>query len=491
MDNKERSFSCLAVDMGAGSVRIMLGLIRKQSIRYEEIHRTPNAIEEIDGHERWDITGLFKEIVIGINKAIEVSENKPQSIGVDSWGVDFVLLNEVGELLDIPIAYRDSRTEGMMEAWEKELFPFETFKRTGINFYIFNTLFQLFSMHDSDLLKQTKRILFIPSYINFLLSGVAENEQTIASTSQVLGIDGQNWDSDILAKLGISASVLGEVIEPGKKLGQVVFPGIDQSSIESVAVCGHDTACAIAAIPAKDANFAFISTGTWCILGLETANPLLSEEAYKMGFTNERGYNDTFRSLKNIVGLWLVQGLKKEYPEATGFSELEKMVSTIGQTKQFIDPDDALFFNPSNMKEAFDEFFEKTGQDKPGDTAAYIKIAYDSLCFSFRYLLEFLESHTEKRIDRIHVIGGGCQSDYFNQHIATICNKEVYAGPVEGSVIGNILVQAISMGEVKSLEEGRMLVRNSFPVKHYSPTFDTEKYNKVYAQYINYKLKQI
>jgi len=490
MDHRNSTFHCLAVDMGAGSIRVMLGTIQNQAISYQEIHRTKNTILEIDGHDKWDIHSIFKGIVSGINKAIEVTDREISSIGVDSWGVDFVLLDENRELLETPVAYRDKRTEGMMETWKNEMTAYETYQRTGINFYIFNTLFQLLSMRETELLSKTRTILFIPSYINFLLSGTRANEQTIGSTSQVLNIDGENWDKEIIEKLGISGSVIADVVKPGTKLGKVINDKILDQSIETVAVCGHDTACAIAALPAENQDFAYISTGTWCILGIESGKPDLSKEAFNKGFTNERGYGNTFRTLKNIVGLWLVQGLKKEMPEDVSYADLEQLVNETRQTTQFIDPDDALFFNPDHMKTAFDQFFKKTGQAQPESMGEYVKIAYDSLCFSFRYLLDFLEVSNLKKMDRIHVIGGGCQSDYFNQHIATICKKEVVSGPVEGAVYGNILVQAISLGFIDSIDEGRELVRNSITLNHYSPGKDAEKFDEVYDKYLTYKKKQ-
>lgn len=488
MKRDSNYFSCLAVDMGAGSIRIMLGTIKDRQIEYKEIHRVPNEIIEIDGHERWDVSRIFSEIVEGVKKAIFNAKNKPVSIGVDSWGVDYVLLDKHGDLVDVPVAYRDKRTEGMIEKWKEEFSALETFKHTGINFYRFNTLFQLLSMQNSESLKKTRHILFIPSYINYLLCGVIANEQTISSTSQILNINGKEWDEVITEKLRISKDLLGSIVVPGTKLGPVKIEEVKKHSIETIAICGHDTACAVAAIPAASSDFVFISTGTWCILGVESEQPLLSLEAFNEGFTNERGYDNTFRSLKNIVGLWLIQGLKKQLKEDLSYGELEDLVNRTDQTYQFIDADDPMFFNPQNMQEAFDTFFEKTDQDKPNTIAEYVKIAYDSLCFAFKSNIESLEQKGKKKIDTIHVIGGGCQSDYFNQRIATICQKKVLSGPVEGAVIGNIITQAISMGHLSSLKEGRKLLRESIPVKSYSPEPKFDNIENSYKKYLNYKI---
>ncbi len=278
-----KNFTCIAIDMGAGSVRVMLGVIDEEGISYDEIHRINNEIITSDGRHRWDMDRISKEIKNGISKAIEVSAHKPISVGVDSWGVDFVLLNEQGELVETPVAYRDTRTEGMQEKWNTLMSRMDTFRRTGINFYIFNTLFQCLSLKDSEQIKQTSRILFIPSYINYLLTGRAHNELTISSTSQMLGVQGDQWDSDVLEKLHINQDLLGDVIASGTKLGPVTIPEAEGSGLEGIAVCGHDTACVVAAIPVENPNFAYISAGTWCIVGVESDRPLISEEALELG----------------------------------------------------------------------------------------------------------------------------------------------------------------------------------------------------------------
>ncbi|MCK4989890.1 MAG: rhamnulokinase, partial [Bacteroidales bacterium] len=467
MSSREGDFKCIAVDMGAGSIRIMLGVIDKEGISYEEIHRITNEIVVSEGHDRWDMERYAREIRIGISKAIEGSKDTPVSIGVDAWGVDFVLLNDRGELVETPIAYRDKRTEGMQEQWSTMMPEMETFRRTGINFYIFNTLFQLLSIKDSDVLKKTSRILFLPCYINYLLTGHARNELTISSTSQLLGVQGDQWDAEILQKLQLDPDVLGEVIRPGTRLGTIIIPETEGINIENIAVCGHDTACVVAAIPVENPNYAYISAGTWCILGVESDTPLISEEALALGFTNERGYNNTYRTLKNIVGLWLLQGLKKHLPENTSYSDMEEMTHEGDAIMQVIDPDDPGFYHPEDMKEAFDTYFRKTGQPVPGLFGDYLRCAYDSLCFSFRYHIEKLEQLSGKPIEVLHLVGGGSQSETLNQKIATICQRLVISGPVEGATLGNILIQAIAMGRIKNLAEGRELVKKSCRVKTY------------------------
>lgn len=484
MKNK---FTCLAVDMGAGSIRVMLGHLDNGLISYEEVHRITNEIVEMDGHDRWDMDHITTEIRRGIALALEKTEEPPVSIGVDSWGVDFVLLDEKGELVDTPIAYRDSRTEGMQERWRTLMSDLETFERTGINFYIFNTLFQMLSLKDSDEINKVSRILFIPCYVNYILTGRSYNELSISSTSQMLGVEGKQWDEAVLGHLNLDRELLGEVIDPGTILGPVVIPEAESVHMEGIAVCGHDTACAVAAIPVENPNYAYISAGTWCIVGIESDKPLLNEEALKLGLTNERGFNNTYRILKNIVGLWLLQGLKKHLPEDTSFGDMEKMTRQSSPVMQVIDPDDPLFYNPEDMKEAFDTYFDRTGQGRPESFSGYLLCAYDSLCFSFRYHLEKLEKLSGSPIEVIHVIGGGSQSDYLNQRIATICDRKVVSGPVEGATLGNILIQALASGKINSIEEGRKLVKQSCSVKVYEPLKESNRASVRYERFLTLK----
>ena len=465
----------------------MLGVIGDEGLSYTEIHRITNEIVEQEGSDRWDMDRIVQEIRIGISKAIEETGSAISSIGVDAWGVDYVLLDEQGELVETPVAYRDSRTEGMEEKWKTLMPEMETFQRTGINFYIFNTLFQLLSSRESSGMKRTSRILFIPGYINFLLSGQALNELSISSTSQLLAVNGSQWDQEILQRLNLEKGILGEVIQPGTRLGQVILPEFKNSGIENIAVCGHDTACVVAAIPVENPNYAFISAGTWCLVGIESVQPLLSEEALRLGLSNERGYNNTYRSLKNIVGLWLLQGLKKRLSEDISYSMMEEMTRQGDPCVQVIDPDDPGFYNPKDMKEAFDRYFVKTGQPQPEDFSAYLICAYDSLCFSFRYHIERLETLWGRSIEVLHVVGGGSQSDYLNQRIATICGRKVISGPVEGATLGNILIQAISMGAIDSLQTGRELVKKSYPGKTYHPEKELDGANKRYEQFLRFK----
>jgi len=487
MKSNKEDFSCIAVDMGAGSVRVMLATLGGETLSLEEIHRFSNEIRVQDGRDTWDIDLIRREIVSGILRAMECSHLPPLSVGVDAWGVDFVLLDRNGDLVDTPVAYRDSRTEGMQEQWSKLMPEFETFSRTGINFYIFNSLFQLLSLKDSKAIQRSSKILFIPSYINYLLSGVSLNEVSISSTSQMLAVETETWDKEILAKLNLDPGKLGEVVQAGSILGPVVLKELGQNRMKSVAVCGHDTACVVAALPVENPNYAFISAGTWCIVGIESPHPLISQEALQLGITNERAYGNSYRSLKNIVGLWLLQGLKKHISTEISYAQMEEMVMAEDPVSQIIDPDDPGFYNPDNMKEAFDNYFKKSGQPQPERLSDYIRCAYDSLCFSFRYHIEELEKLSQKSIEVLHLVGGGSQSDYLCQRIASICEREVISGPVEGAAMGNAIIQGIALGKIENLQEGRSLVKKSCRVKRYRPEAIPLGADQRYRKYLTLK----
>lgn len=475
---------CIAVDMGASSVRIMLGTLESGRLSHQEVRRMENATVWSDGHDRWDIDLIISEIITGIKEAWQLSGGRATSVGIDGWGVDFALLDREGKLVSSPVSYRDKRTEGMQELWKKEMSSWETFRRTGINFYPFNTLFQLLSMRGSPELGSATSLLFLPCYLSFLLTGKAYNEQTIASTSQMLSVDGEHWDPVIIEKLSLPHGLLGPVVAPGTRLGKVRIPEKGVMDMEGVAVCGHDTACVVAAIPAGGSDYVYISAGTWCILGLESETPVINELAMDSGFTNELGWGNSYRLLKNIVGLWLVQGLRQQMPGEVTYEEIEALAKAHGEVPQLIDPEDPVFYHPSDMRHAFQSFFQKTGQEPPSGNGGYLRCAYQSLCFSFRYHLELLEKISGRHARVIHMVGGGSQSGFLNQLIADICNRPVLTGPVEAAVSGNILIQAMAMGEVENLESGRRMIRRSFHVTQYLPAPETAFVRQQYDKYL-------
>ena len=462
------TFKCLAVDMGASNIRIMLGTVSHTEIECSEIYRFPNTIIEKDGHERWDIEYILREIIRGINLAFDGPGEGISSVGVDGWGVDIAMLDASGELLELPVSYRDKRTEGMEEKWLEMMSREETFQRTGINYYIFNTLFQLLSMKDSEILAETSRILLLPNYVMSVLCGKAVNELTVSSTSQLMNATSGNWDPEIMKHLGITSEVMGEICEPGTILGEVDHPELNMTDTKAVAVCTHDTGSAVVSVPFGEEASVFISTGTWCLIGVETHLPILSADALKHGFTNELSFG-SFRCLKNIAGLWLVQGLIKSMPVEENYDEIESLAKKYSGNLNIVNSDDPLFYNPDDMKEAFDEYFRKTGQEPPAGPGGYFRCAYDSLIFSFRYHIELIEKMTGQVIETIHLIGGGCQSEYLTSQTTAICQRRVISGPVEAATTGNILVQAIAMGVIPGLKEARKLVKDSQAVLTYDP----------------------
>ncbi|MBT3207511.1 MAG: rhamnulokinase [Bacteroidetes bacterium] len=479
-------FRCLAVDMGASSVRILLGEISANQIQYKEISRFKNEIKTINKTDKWDIEDIYSKILFGISRALKLYP-EVESIGIDSWGVDYVLIDAKGKLIELPYAYRDVRTKGMMTEWEKHMSRDETFRRTGINFYIFNTLFQLLAARQSNEIKKADALLFIPSYINFLLCGKKINELSISSTSQLLEANSNKFDQKIIKLLNAWHLNLEHAINPGKIIGTVTEKKLPKNKLSVVSVCSHDTASAVAATPSSSDEFIFLSTGTWCILGVEAKKPIITNEALEFGFTNERSYGNKYKLLKNIVGLWLIQGIRKAMPKNLDFSEIEKILIRSKHADQLIDPDDDLFYKPENMLEAFDIYFEKTGQKKPETYGQYIKCAYNSLSLSFVYYIEKLEYLCEKSYNTIHLIGGGSQSEYLCQTTADFSMKNVIAGPVECSTIGNILVQAIAFKKIKDLRDGRAIVKNSFLQTNFKPKIAENRRMDLYQKFIKLK----
>lgn len=482
--NESSTFKCLAVDMGASNIRIMQGSVSHTEIEYHEIYRFANNIIEKDGHERWDIELILREIVKGLNLAFDAAAEGITSIGVDGWGVDFALLDTSGKLMEWPVSYRDKRTEGMEEKWLEIMSREETFQRTGINYYIFNTLFQLLAMKDSEKLAHTSRVLMLPNYVMSALCGRAVNELTVSSTSQLMNATSGTWDPVIMEHLGISTDVMGEICEPGTILGDVDHPELKMTGTRAIAVCSHDTASAVVSVPFGDEASVFISTGTWCLIGVETDRPILSPDALTNGFTNERTYGGRFRCLKNIAGLWLVQGLIKSLPVDEDYEEIESLARQYNENLNIVNSDDPIFFNPDNMKDAFDEYFRKTGQEPPSGPGGYFRCAYDSLIFSFRYHIELIEKMTGQSIETIHLIGGGCQSAYLTSQTTSICQRKVVSGPVEAATIGNILVQAMAVGILPDLHSSRTLVKDTLEIRTYYPDRQQVVHESEYSNFL-------
>ncbi len=476
-------FSCLALDLGASSGRLVRGVFEEDKLVLDELFRFPNSVICVNGHDRWDVQEILKSVHEGL--AIAALGKQPLSIGVDSWGVDFVLMNSSGEILDQPVSYRDSRTKGLIEQFS-ELIPKQVlFNKTGIAFVEYNTLYQLLALlkEKPELFNRSTRFQMIPDFFNYKLSGSMVNEFTAATTTQMLGGSDRNWDEEILSAMNLSSELFSKPVYPGHDLGFVqedFWPGSEP--VKVIAVGSHDTASAVVAVPSSNANYAYLCTGTWCMMGVEVTEPLTSTEVLDGGFSNEGAVGGGYRLLKNLMGLWIVNGLRKDMKQPLSYQKIEEIAEEAVPLSRFIYPNDPLFFNPSSMKEAFNTFFRRTGQTVPVSDAEYLRCAYDSLAMSYKETLNLLKSFHTGRIDRIHALGGGIQSKFMCQLTADSTGIPVYAGPIEGSVLGNLVVQAVSLGKLTSIQEGRNLIKKSFPVTVYNP-LEIEKWDVSCAVY--------
>ncbi|WP_430972244.1 rhamnulokinase [Sunxiuqinia rutila] len=481
----------LAFDLGASSGRAILGTLSEDKLELTEVHRFENQMQLIQGHYFWNIFSLFNELKTGLKKCIQEFGIQPESIGVDTWGVDFVHLNKEGQIISLPFAYRDSRTDTAMEDLFQQVPKEEVYRQTGIQFMQFNSLFQLFSMvkDQSSLLEITDKILFMPDALNYLFSGKAVTEFSIASTSQMIAPGTKNWQVDLLQKAGIPTSLLTEIVDPGTIIGTVLAEVAEETGsqqIPVIAVAGHDTASAIASVPASDKNYAYISSGTWSLMGIESGQPLVSDQTLEMNYTNEGGVEGTTRFLKNIMGMWLIQECRRTWLKEKNYSwdEMVQLAQGAEPFKYLINPDDSVFLNPGNMPEAIVRFCEASGQGKPETHAEIIRCVYDSLALKYRYTLEQIRTVSEQPIERIHIIGGGANNRFLNQLTADATKLTVIAGPTEATATGNILVQAKAMGALQSLEAMRAVVRKSFEVEEFKPDPKLD-WDRAYQKYLS------
>ncbi len=462
----------LSVDLGAGSGRLVRGSLENGKLSLSEIARFPNETVCMRGRLYWNIAGLYAEIKKALCSI--PGSVRHESIGVDTWGVDFVLLDKSGEPAGMPVAYRDSRTDGVMQEFFDLVQKERIYQKTGIQFMRINTVFQLFAMAraDSPQLEIARDLLFIPDYFNFLFTGVKCNESTISSTSQLLNILDGDWDTELIEAVGVERGLFQKIVAPGAKLGPLSGDIEKESSLGGltvIATASHDTAAAVAAIPASGRNWAFISSGTWSLMGIETMAPILTREALDANFTNEGGAGATVRFLKNIMGLWPVQRILSETGGRHSFAELTAMAREATPFKALINVDDPRFHNPGSMRDAIAGYCRETGQPEPGTLGEFVRCSLESLALQYRFVLSELKKITGKRIDKIHVVGGGSKNALLNQMTADATRLPVCAGPAEATSIGNILVQAVALGHISSIEECRALISNSEDIPEYSP----------------------
>lgn len=466
----------LAVDLGAESGRTVLGRLSGGLIRTQELTRFANGPVRLLGHQHWNIYGLFEEIKKGMKAALVEAGRPPESLAVDTWGVDFGLLTREGMILGLPYAYRDERTNRAMEDFFKRMSREDVYLRTGIQFMSFNSLFQLFvtARDKPALLDHAETLLFMPDLFTFLLTGVRVSEFTIASTSQILDPRSRTWDEKILSSLGLPASLMPDVLAPGTLIGNTL-PSVSEETgfrdTQVIVTAGHDTAAAVAAIPASGEDWAYISSGTWSLMGIELPSPLISPQTLAANFTNEGGVSGTARFLKNIAGLWLLQQCRKEWSRSADLSydELSRMAAEAPPFRVFIDPDCPDFMNPPSMTEAIRKYCLRTKQVPDLSPAETVRSILESLALKYRHTLDQLRLLSARPIKRIHVIGGGSRNQPLCQFTADATGLTVLAGPAEATAAGNIMVQALALGYVGTLGEIRSIVRNSVHIETYQP----------------------
>jgi rhamnulokinase len=469
----------LGIDLGAESGRVMAGIWDGSRMSLEELHRFANGGVWVGETFRWDLVRLWAEIQNGLTIAAKKHGTSIVSVGVDTWGVDFVLLNKNDEMLGLPYHYRDTRTRGMMATAFQRVSKEEIFAHTGTQFMEINSLYQLLALQKTnpDLLAAADRFLMVPDWLNWCLCGSRVVEFTNASTTQCLDPATRTWAFDMLGKLSLPEKIFGDLVEPGTGIGQLresVATRTGLSRINVIAPPTHDTAAAVAGVPTANtgkANWAYISSGTWSLLGIESQKPLLGKNVLDANLTNEAGIDGTWRVLKNIMGLWLVQQLKRSF-EARGknydYAELVRLAAA-EQTASIIDPDDARCLNPSNMAEAIQACCREKNQPVPQTEGALVRCALESLANKYAEVLARLQQVSGEKIDCIHVVGGGSRNELLNQLTANRCHRPVIAGPVETTVLGNLLTQLRASGEINSLSEMRDIVRGSSEVREYCP----------------------
>ncbi|MGB8958595.1 MAG: rhamnulokinase family protein [Candidatus Aminicenantales bacterium] len=466
----------LAFDLGAESGRAVLGTLDGRRLSVHEVRRFPNAPLPLAGHIHWNVYALFDEMKAAMRDAAAAIGRRPTSLGVDTWGVDFGLLAKDGSLLGLPFCYRDHRNAGAMDDYFKLVPRPALYEATGTQFMPFNTLFQVYAMvrERSPLLDAAADLLFMPDLFNFFLTGRKAAEFTIASTSQFLDPRTKTWIPGLFQAMGLSKKLLQDIVEPGTVLGEVaeeVAAATGFRHVPVIATASHDTAAAVTAVPAEGRNWAYISSGTWSLVGVEEKSPVISEGSLDSNFTNEGGVAGTVRFLKNVSGLWLVQGCRRSWT-AEGpvtYDDLTRAATEAPAFAALIDPDDPGFLNPLNMPEAIADYCRRTGQKPPATKGALVRALFESLALKYRQVIDQLRLVLGHPIEKIHVIGGGSRNTLLCQLTADATRLPVVAGPAEATAIGNILVQAMATGRVSSPAEIRAIIRDSFELRTYAP----------------------
>ena len=479
----------LAFDFGASSGRAIIGCFDGDKITLEEVHRFSNDPVSVGGTVYWDVLRLFYEIKQGIVKA-KIAGGF-DSIGIDTWGVDFGLIDSEGKLMENPVHYRDTRTAGLVEESFKTMPKEKLYGITGIQFMELNTLFQLISLkkYRPWMLERADKMLFMPDLFAYMLTGKMCAEYSIATTSQLIDLETKSWSKEILDAFGIKKSLFAPLVKPGTVLGELSKEICEECGVDPVpviSVCGHDTQSAITSVPCEDGDFAFLSSGTWSLFGTELDKPIVNETSMNINITNEGGFDDSTGFLKNIIGLWLIQESRRQWKregEEYSYADLEKLALAAEPFKCFIDPDAPEFVPHGNIPERVREFCRRTGQYVPQTVGEVMRCIYESLAMKYRLTFEKLRECTKRDYPVIHVIGGGTKDGLLCQMTANSCDRTVKAGPIEATVMGNVAVQLMSDGSVDNIGQARKIIADSSELKIFEPK-DTGDWAKAYEDFL-------
>jgi rhamnulokinase len=482
----------LAFDLGAESGRAVIGGFDGERLKLEEVHRFVNGPVRLFDSLHWDVLRLLTETKQGLAKSVHAYGPQLVSLGLDTWGVDFALLDKQGALIGNPYHYRDSRTDGMLEEAFRRVPREEIFEQTGIQFMQINTLYQLLSMavQESPTLSAAATLLMTPDLFNYWFTGRKVSERTIASTSQCLNPNTGDWAKSLVERMGIPSRIFPEIIQPGTVLGELL-PGIAEETgagrVSVIAPGCHDTACAVAAVPTESDRYAYLSSGTWSLMGAEVARPVITARSREYNFTNEGGVCDTIRLLKNITGLWLIQECRRTWVaegEALSYDEITRLAAAAPPFAAVINTDAGEFLPPGDMPARIREFCRRTGQKPPDDKGAMARTVLESLALRYRWTLGKLEELVGYSLDTLHIVGGGSQNQLLNQFTADAVGRPVVTGPVEATAAGNVLMQMLALGYLSSLKEGRDLIRRSFETKTYLPR-ETAVWDEAYQRFLS------
>ncbi len=477
----------LAFDFGASSGRAILGSLENGKIVLEEVHRFDNEPVMINDGFYWDLARLFHEVKQGIRKVKDVDF---ASIGVDTWGVDYALISKSGKLLSNPYHYRDDRTEKPIEELKKQISTKELYNKTGIQDMPFNTIYQLLAdkSQRNDIYGIADKFVMMPELFGYLLTGRIYGEKSTASTSALLEPYTKEWNWKLIDEVGLNRDIFPELLEPGTKVGKLkdeICTELEIDAKDVIAVAGHDTASAIAAVPASEDSFVYISCGTWSLFGTELKSPCITEKSAELDITNETGYDNTTRFLKNIIGLWIIQETRRQFKrdgKEYSYADMEKMAREATPFKCFIDPDDPLFMPPGNQVQRIKDYCKKTGQAVPETDGEVVRCIYESLALKYKHTFNSLKDCTGSDFKAIHMVGGGTKDGFLCQMTADATKVPVIAGPIEATAAGNVAVQLIAAGEIKDLKEARRIIADSFDVVHYKPC--DSGFDAAYERYV-------